>query len=346
MAPNTLYAPMSREMSFMDNIKFCVGTWSWGASKAGLPGFNTWAGIGNTEERNRECWNAAIREGCMFFDTAEIYNNGRSEELIGEFISSLRADKDRRNNILEGNKEVFIATKFIPLPYRVFQCSLKCALQKSLQRLKLEKIQLYQVHGPAFSWFRSIETWAHGLAEVKQLNLTDELGVSNYNSDQVKRTIKVLESYGYTLASNQIEYSLLHTYPEKSGLIDTCKKLNVKILAYSPLAMGRLCGKIRSKEDLDNMAGNRNFGVVSWEILERLNNVMDEIAAKKNCSHSQIALAWVIAKGCIPIAGAKSEQQMIDNWKATEIHLTEAELEQLDEVSYEGQTNLWQGSSE
>ena len=138
----------------------------------------------------------------------------------------------------------------------------------------------------------------------------------------------------------------MHTYPEKSGLIETCKKLNVKILAYSPLAMGRLCGKIRSKEDLDKLTGNRKFGVVSWEILEKLNNTMDEIAAKKSCSHSQLALAWVIAKGCIPIAGAKSEQQLIDNWKATEIHLTKEEVEQLDAVSYEGQTSFWQGSSE
>ena len=333
-------------MSFTDNIKFCLGTWSWGAPQTGSTAINNWAGTGNTEEKNKECWKAAIKEACMFFDTAEVYNNGRSEELIGEFINSDREDKNSRNNILQGDKEVFIATKFIPLPYRVFQSSLKSALQKSLQRLKMDKVQLYQVHGPAFSWFRSIETWAHGLAEVKKLNLTDELGVSNYNSDQVKRTINVLETYGYTLASNQIEYSLLHTYPEKSGLIETCKKLNVKILAYSPLAMGRLCGKIRSKEDLDKLTGNRKFGVVSWEILEKLNNTMDEIAAKKSCSHSQLALAWVIAKGCIPIAGAKSEQQLIDNWKATEIHLTKEEVEQLDAVSYEGQTSFWQGSSE
>eukprot|EP00746_Dinoflagellata_sp_MGD_P083753 gnl/MRDRNA2_/MRDRNA2_33308_c0_seq1.p1 gnl/MRDRNA2_/MRDRNA2_33308_c0~~gnl/MRDRNA2_/MRDRNA2_33308_c0_seq1.p1 ORF type:complete len:341 (-),score=74.58 gnl/MRDRNA2_/MRDRNA2_33308_c0_seq1:89-1111(-) len=328
--------------------RVCVGTWAWGASEQPTnSGGSAWAGTGSTgKEPNSQAFAACLRHGVFFFDTAEVYNQGESERLVGEFIKEHQS-KDEKLHVV-------VATKFVPLPWRIFQSSLSKSLKESLARLQMPSVDLYQIHGPAYSWFRSVDCWAEALAMVQKEGLAKEVGVSNYNSDQVLRTVHELKKHDVQLASNQIEYSLLHRYPEESGLIKACHDLGIEILAYSPLAMGRLTGKIKSEEDFNKLTGDRKFGARTWQEVEPVLMELRRIAEKytvtgakgqEAATVSQIALAWVKAKGCIPIVGCKTEAQADENLKFIDVNLNEEDVAALDKVSCKGKPTYWQGSS-
>jgi aryl-alcohol dehydrogenase-like predicted oxidoreductase len=155
----------------------------------------------------------------------------------------------------------------------------------------------------------------------------------------------VLESRGHELWSNQIEYSLSHRWPEQTGLIGTCKEAGVRILAYSPLACGRLTGKY----DADNPPkGARKFSdKVPWSQLTPLIDAMRGVAATHERSVSEVALKWCMQKGTVPIVGARTTAQMNANaGAADEWTMSGDEMAQLDELSQKGHTSFWQGNSE
>ena len=152
---------------------------------------------------------------------------------------------------------------------------------------------------------RSVETWAHGLADALDQGLCAQVGVSNYNSDQVARTVKVLKERGHRLASNQIEFSLLKRRPETSGLLQKCADMGVAVMAYSPLAMGRLTGKsFKGAETKERVFASGGYSSEQYDaLIGKLRQVGE---AHGGATPAQIALAWTIAKGTVPIAGAKT----------------------------------------
>ena len=183
---------------------------------------------------------------------------------------------------------------------------------------------------------RSVETWAHGLADALELGLCEQVGVSNYNSDQVARTVRVLESRGHKLASNQIEYSLLKRRPETSGLMRQCAQMGVAIMAYSPLAMGRLTGKAYAATDTKERWFARG-GYTDEQFTALLAKLGEVGQAHGGATPAQVALAWVIAKGAVPIAGAKTAKQAQENVAAAAIELDPKEVEALDALGVDGQ---------
>ena len=320
----------------LDGLEFCVGTWAWGASHA-KPGFapSPFQSKDNTDDANRECFKAFLSHGIRFFDTAEVYNSGFSEVVLGQVTNEAMSATP------PPPQPVLVATKFMPMPWMLTSSCLKTHLQESLARLKLPYVDLYQVHSPGFSC-RSVEVWAEEMALCFKQGLIRGVGVSNYNADQVQRTHAVLAKHGIPLLSNQVEYSLLHRMPETNGLFETCRKLNVKILAYSPLAMGRLTGKYTTKEQLENLDSARSFGQAPVEQLLPLLEKMKAIGAAhggKTCS--QVAINWVIRKGAIPICGAKSAAQATDNAGAVGWSITDEEVAQLDALSTPGNMTLF-----
>ena len=231
--------------------------------------------------------------------------------------------------------QVAIASKYIPLPWHFSSSNVMSHLKASLEKLGMKKMDLYQIHGPALS-VRSVETWAHGLADVLDAGLCDQVGVSNYNSDQVRRTVDVLASRGHKLASNQIEYSLLKRRPETSGLISKCAEMDVAVLAYSPLAMGRLTGKLYKAADIKERWFAR--GGYTAEQLEALLDKLRQVGvAHGDATAAQVAIAWTIAKGTVPIAGAKTAAQARENVAASKIVLSAEEVAALDALSVDGQ---------
>jgi len=288
-----------------------IGTWAWGDRIF-------WNyGRSHTDVDIREAFDASLQGGVPFFDTAEIYGRGRSERLLGKFIR-------------ESGQPVVVATKFFPYPWRFDRGAMQRAVRGSLKRLGLSRVDLYQIHWPIGP--RGIEVWVNELVEVVQNGQARAVGVSNYNLEQMRVAHRILADDGVPLASNQVEYSLLHRKPEFDGLLAACHEMGVTLIAYSPLAMGILTGKYGPGNPPPGLRGRR------WkrERLEKVRPLLDllrEIGQAHDRTPSQVALNWVICKGAVPIPGAKNARQAQANAGALGWRLTEAEVEALDHAS-------------
>lgn len=303
------------------------GTWSWGDK--GLWGYDEEKDFANVEQ----AWKTLNESGIGFYDTAEVYGKGESERIIGKLL------KQTPN---EQKQKVIIASKWLPVPILhgrwIPGSGIEGALRNTLKRLEVDSIDLYQVHS-AWTYFYSFETIAKSLADCVKKGLTKTIGVSNYSKEQMLTMRDALKKYNIPLASNQIEFSLARTYPLSSGLIETCHENDIVPLAYSPLAMGRLTGKYSAQNPPPS---NRRFGNLPIESLEPLLEVMRTIAENHKVSCSAVALNYVMAKGCIPLSGAKNAKQAQQNAQALGWRLTEEEIAQLEQHQRIGGTTFWQ----
>ncbi|MFM8008832.1 MAG: aldo/keto reductase, partial [Dolichospermum sp.] len=161
----------------------CIGTWAWGDKLFWNYGHEY------GEEELQAAFNTAVNNGVTFFDTAEVYGLGLSEEFLGRFMTQTQ-------------KKVQIATKFGPLPWRWDGKSVSEALTASLQRLQVERIELYQVHWP-FAFFLSQETLMNTLADEVKRGRIGAVGVSNYSAAQMREAHQILAAKGVPLAVNQ-----------------------------------------------------------------------------------------------------------------------------------------------
>ena len=290
-----------------------VGTWAWGDAK-------TW-GMGTydqatTEATIRDAWDASIDAGATFFDTAEVYGDGESERIIGRLLAQ---DPDRA-------AKVQLATKFMPYPWKLnVRGSLLTSLRASLERLGRERVDLYQVHGPIS--LRGHAALAEAMAVAHQQGLVRAIGVSNYSVRETRSFAAQLAKRGLPLASNQIELSLLRRAPETTGLLATCAELGVVPLAYSPLGQGRLTGKYSASNP---PPPSRNFANHPMEVVDQVVAELRRIGEPQGRSPGQVALAWIVAKGAIPIPGAKNREQALENAGALEVELGAEEVEALD----------------
>ncbi|HSZ51108.1 MAG TPA: aldo/keto reductase [Caulobacteraceae bacterium] len=268
-----------------------VGTnrWSYGANDA--PVFET--------------YQALVEAGGGFIDTAEIYGFGKSERLIGECIR-----KDGR--------PVFVASKFAPFLVRTSPGSLMAALDATLARLGLASIDLYYVHFP-FP-FVDLGDFADGLAETVKSGKARHVGVSNFNADQMRRVADRLARSNIPLAANEVQYSLAHRNPETNGLLEACRELDIALVAYFPLASGRLAGPTADAKP---------------DKLDAVRRALAEVAQAHQASQSQVALNWLLARDpcVIPIPGATKAHHAKANLGALEWRLTDEEFALLDAAS-------------
>jgi len=299
------------ELQFLHQAEMGVGAWAWGD--------RTFWNYGQAygEEQIAAAFRTSLEAGITLVDTAEIYGNGRSERYVGKFIKEM-------------GKPVFVATKFLPFPWRWTKRSVVRALRHSLERLGLEKVDLYQLHWP--SPVVPVERYVEGLAEAVQAGLTRTVGVSNYDKNQMQRAYTVLAKYNIPLASNQVEYHLLDRRIEKSGLLDRCRELGVRLIAYSPLGKGTLTGKYGPGNPPPGLRG-REYGHVMKD-LPALLALMTEIGQEHGGkTPGQVALNWTICKGTLPIPGAKNAEQAAQNAGAIGWRLTPEQVKALDEAS-------------
>jgi aryl-alcohol dehydrogenase-like predicted oxidoreductase len=293
-------------------IEMGIGTWAWGDRL--YWGF----GKGYDEKGLRDAFHWLMRSGVNFFDTAEVYGQGNSEEMLGRFLA-------------EVEEPVRIATKFMPLPWRLSRKALLRALRKSLKRLGVLSIDLYQMHMPLPPV--TIETWMQAMAEAVQEGLIKSVGVSNYDRGQMQRAYDALIKEGVTLASNEVEYSLLDRNIEKDGLVQLSRDLGVRLIAYSPLASGILSGKYTPENPVQGIRANR-YNKVTLEKVQPLIRMLSRIGgAHDGKTPAQVALNWVVCKGLMPIPGIKTLEQAQMNVGALGWKLNEEEVQQLDETS-------------
>jgi aryl-alcohol dehydrogenase-like predicted oxidoreductase len=170
------------------------------------------------------------------------------------------------------------------------------------------------------------------LADLAQDGLVKSVGVSNFSADQTKRAHETLGRRGVVLASNQVGYSLLNRSAESNRVLETCRELNVSVIAYGPLAEGLLTGKYLPGSPppfFRRMRWARNH----LNSLPPLISLMNDIASQHNATPSQVALNWLVRNGVLPIPGIKSAAQASDNAASMNWNLSDDEFAILADVT-------------
>lgn len=296
-----------------------VGAMTWGDPS----GFARWTpaklayGGAHGFEEEKRALEVSVAAGVTLFDTAAMYSGGAAERRLGE---------------LARGKEVLLATKFPPSPFSRTD-SLPQALEASLTRLGRSWVDLHQHHFPS-PWV-SIPKLMELMADAVETGQVKAIGVSNYSAQQMRIAHAALARRGIALASNQVEYSLLHRQPEVNGVLDACRELGVTLIAYQPLASGALTGKYgvgARPTGLRRFMGTfRGKGLAAIVPVVAL---LGEIGGGYGKSPAQVALRWLIEnEWVLPIPGAKNGQQAADNAGALSFSLTSAEIEALNQAT-------------
>ncbi|MBE9031879.1 aldo/keto reductase [filamentous cyanobacterium LEGE 11480] len=298
-----------------------IGTWAWGDSLF-------WSyGKDYGEPQLETAFKAAIDAGITLFDTAEVYGLGESERILGRMLKTT-------------DQPIYVATKYMPVPWRWGAGAVREALDKSLDRLGIDKIDLYQIHQP-FSFLISQTTLLNTLADAVEQGKIGAIGVSNYSAQQMRSAHATLAQRGIPLAVNQVQYSLLARQIERNGVLETAQELGVTILAYSPLAQGLLTGKYNSETVRDAVSGARKldprFTQRGLEKISPVVQLLTQIGENYNRAPTQVALNWLICQGVLPIPGAKSSDQAQQNAGALGWSMNREELMKLDLL-----TRSWQ----
>jgi len=259
--------------------------------------------------------------GGNFLDTAEIYGPYKNEELVGRFLREVPRES------------VVLATKFgfklVNGERRGVDSSpenVRRACDGSLSRLGIDHIDLYYQHrvDPEVP----IEETVGALQDLVSAGKVRAIGLSEAHPETIRRAVKV-----HPVAALQSEYSLWTRDVEANGVLDTCRELGVSFIPYSPLGRGFLTGAIQKPSDLDPSdwrLSNPRFAEAVFESNLKLAEAVKALAAKKDCTPAQFALAWVLAQGndIIPIPGTKRLKYLEDNLGALAVQLTEADLKE------------------
>lgn len=297
------------------------GTWAWGNRL--LWGYNP-----GMDQELQEVFNLCVENGVTLFDTGDSYGtgklNGRSEMLLGKFAQECS---------LVPQDQLCLATKLAPYPWRLTRKSMRLAAEASAKRLG-RNIDLVQMHWSTANY----APWQEGsllaaLGDLKEQGLVKGIGLSNYGPKRLKQVYQRFADRGIAIATLQVQYSLLSTYPvTELGLKEVCNELGIKLIAYSPLALGLLTGKYNTTSQLPSGIRGGLFKQVLPGMTE-LSRCLAEIAQNRQKTQAQIALNWCIAKDTIPIPGAKNTTQARENLGALGWSLTTAEVEALDQAA-------------
>jgi aryl-alcohol dehydrogenase-like predicted oxidoreductase len=260
----------------------------------------------------------AVDRGMNHLDTAASYQAGENEKFVGSLI------RDRRS-------AVFLATKYgiTRTPEGVLKIdnrpeALRAACEASLQRLGIDRIDLFYLHriDPSVPIEESVGT----LKDLIGAGKIRYVGLSECSVQTLRRACSV-----HPVAAVQSEYSLWSREPE-NGMLAACRELGVGFVAYSPLGRGFLAGNFRSLGDLppdDHRRQVPRFQQGSVEHNTAVADLIKELARRKNCTPAQLALAWVLAQGALVIPGMKTRTHLNENIGALDLTLTRAEQKEL-----------------
>jgi aryl-alcohol dehydrogenase-like predicted oxidoreductase len=295
-----------------------LGVMIWGEASGAqrlMPAKSAYGGTNAADEQ--AAFDASLTAEINFFDTAAMYSAGGSERRLGE--------------LAEG-KDVVIATKFPPTPLGRSQ-DLPAAVEASLGNLRRSSIDLYQHHFP--SRRVDIPELMELMADAVEAGKIRAVGVSNYSAAQMRTAYEALARRGIPLASNQVQYSLLHRQPETNGVLDICRELGITLIAYQPLASGALTGKYL---DGSRPVGIRRFREPfrgsKFHALRPVVTLLQLIGDRYAKTPGQVALRWLLEQeNVVPIPGAKNADQARHNSGALSFTLTPEEVSYLNEAT-------------
>jgi aryl-alcohol dehydrogenase-like predicted oxidoreductase len=277
------------------------------------------------EEEGVAAIHRALDLGVHHLDTADVYGEGRNEELVG------RAIRDRRD-------EVVLATKFgnilddqgnyVQVDGR--PAYVKRACEASLRRLGVEVIDLYYLHRVDVD--TPIEETVGAMAELVAAGKVRYLGLSEVALDTLRRAHEV-----HAISAVQTEYSLWSREPERD-ILPACRDLGVVFVAYSPLGRGFLTGGVSGEEDLSEGDRRRRLPRFQGENLERNLEIVRRLRAfaeRNGATPAQLALAWLLGQGrdVIPIPGTKRVRHLEENVAATDLSLSDEDRRELDRIA-------------
>ena len=284
--------------------------------QAGSPLWGTKGRMGSREAAS--LLEAAIGAGITLVDTAEVYGWGESERLLGEALVRLH----RRGDLL-------VATKVAG--FRWGEGSIVKAVRASRARLGVESIDLVQHHWPPPA-YAGVCRVARGLERLVDEGIARYVGVSNYSTGDLERLVECMKRH--EPVSNQIQYSLAYRKPE-NRLLPLHRRLGVTTIAWSPLAKGALAHGGDPREALSRATRAQKSDPVFRRALrdEVLQGALGRVAEREGLTRAQVALAWLVARGALPIPGTRRRERVLEYARAGEVELSPGSLRELDEAS-------------
>jgi aryl-alcohol dehydrogenase-like predicted oxidoreductase len=268
----------------------------------------------------------ALDKGINWIDTAEIYGGGASERAVAHGLAS--AGKSPGDAI--------ITTKWMPVLRS--SKSISKSAEKSTNRLDPYPIDLYLVHQ---NYSRSsVKAQMDAMADLVEAGKIRAVGVSNFSKEKMISSHEALAERGLSLATNQVQFSLLHRRIEQNGVLEAAKDLGVTITAYTPLGMGILTGKIHSNPELlksmPRFRRSRFRGKIKKS--KPLVDALETIALEHEATAAQVALSWTTnyhADTVVAIPGASKTYQAEENAGAMRVSLTSEQMSTLSTLSAE-----------
>jgi len=273
----------------------------------------------------------ALELGVTFLDTADMYGPFKNEELVGTAI------KGKRDRVVLATKFGIVRDSADPNKRGINGKAsyVKKSCEGSLKRLQVDHIDLYYQH--RVDPDTPIEETIGAMAELVREGKVKYIGLSEAGPMTLRRAYAV-----HPISALQTEYSLWTRDPEDQ-ILPTCRELGIGFVAYSPLGRGFLTGRFKRPEDLpgdDFRRNNPRFQGENFQKNLRLVERIREIAAEKQCTASQLALAWVAAQGddVVPIPGTKRRIYLEENVRALDVRLAKQDMDRINEVLPKGAT--------
>lgn len=295
--------------------KIALGAWSWGAGAAGGDQV-----FGNHlfEAELKPVFEKAMECGLNLWDTAAVYGEGTSERILGSFMKDVRRDS------------IILSTKFTPQIAGSSPDAMQEMIDGSKERLHTDVIDVYWIHNPM-----DVEKWTPDLIPLAKSGQIKTIGVSNHNLAEIKRANEILAAEGLKVSAVQNHYSLLHRSSERAGILDYCKENGITFYSYMVLEQGALTGRYSEENPFPEGTGR---GEAYNPYLKELTALIDElkiIGTRFDASPAQVATAWAIAKGTLPIIGVTKVRQVEEAAKAAQIELTADEINRLERLGDE-----------
>eukprot|EP00754_Rhynchopus_humris_P042180 Rhum_TRINITY_DN25795_c0_g1::Rhum_TRINITY_DN25795_c0_g1_i1::g.182779::m.182779/K05275/E1.1.1.65; pyridoxine 4-dehydrogenase len=294
-----------------------------------------------SQESMAEIVEVALRNGVRFFDTAEGYGGGSCEETLDNIFHSLLPAQ-----VLRDAPDALVATKFLPTLWRWSEASFVSAVEASNRRLGVSCCPLFFLHSPIHP--RALEVWIRGACTAYRQGKIGALGLSNCNAEQVLRAEEEVRrsGCGLRIVANQILFNLcVYKSPKLQDTVRVCRELGIAVIGYSPIGQGLLSSTPLTEERLKSIRFAK-MARLSVDDLAPLRAVLGEVAERRGKTLSQISVAWVAAKGCIPLVGTRTVAQLRDTLgafvdgevgsdgsAAPRFELTSDEVEALDKVA-------------
>jgi 1-deoxyxylulose-5-phosphate synthase len=297
--------------------RICLGTMSFGNSEEWMVEI----------DKARPIIKRALDLGVNFFDTANVYSNGRSEEIVGELL------KDHRDEVVIATK-VRLSTGEGPNREGLSRYHILSQIRKSLKRLGTDRVDLYQIH--RWDYNTPIEETLLVLNDLVRQRMVNYIGASSMWAWQLAKALFTSDRLGIArFVSMQNHYNLCYREEERE-MIPLCKDQGIGLIPWSPLARGFLTGRYKrgttpdsSRYRTDKYFAERFFRPEDFDVAERA----EEVAKAKGVTTAQIALAWLLHKGVnAPIIGATKVSQLEDAVASLDVHLSEDDIKQLEEL--------------